>query len=148
MTRYTLDSNLYIEAARDAAQAEELEVFSSAFLPFLYLHAVVVQELLAGATSPEWQREIQRGIVRPFERRDRLLVPSYRSWRRSGEIVFELVQNNELTAGGVGRSFMNDALLAASCRDTGVVLITRNLADFRRIARVEPVRFQKPWPEP
>jgi predicted nucleic acid-binding protein len=148
VTRYTLDSNLYIEAARDAAQAEELEVFSSVFLPFLYLHAIVVQELLAGATSSKWQREIQRGIVRPFERRNRLIVPAYRSWRRSGEIVFELVQKKELTTGGVGRSFMNDALLAASCREAGVVLITRNLADFQRIALVEPVRFQEPWPEP
>jgi predicted nucleic acid-binding protein len=43
---------------------------------------------------------------------------------------------------------MNDALLAASCREAGVVLVTRNLADFQRIAQVEPVRFQEPWPAP
>jgi predicted nucleic acid-binding protein len=36
--------------------------------------------------------------------------------------------------GNVARSFTNDVLLAMSCREAGIVLVTSNLADFTRIA--------------
>ncbi|CAN5808076.1 hypothetical protein BH20GEM3_BH20GEM3_15970 [soil metagenome] len=39
MTRYILDTNLYIRADRDQAKADELIRFYSAFLPFTYLEA-------------------------------------------------------------------------------------------------------------
>lgn len=148
MRRYVLDTNLFIEAARDRQKAEELSAFSSAFLPQLHLHAVVVQDLLAGATSPEWRREIERGVVAPYERRGRVVTPSYRAWKRSGEIIAELVEERKLSPGGIRRSFANDALLAASCREEGFVLITGNARDFELIAGVEPVRFVEPWPKP
>jgi hypothetical protein len=41
--------NVCVAADRDLSWAEELERFSTAFLPFIHFHAVVVQELLAGA---------------------------------------------------------------------------------------------------
>jgi predicted nucleic acid-binding protein len=117
-----------------------------ASLPRILLHAVVVQEILAGAVSEGARRDIYRDLVRPFERRRRLLTPGYASWRRSGEIVAALIDQGELTVGGIPRSFMNDALLAASCREEGVVVITRNRRDFARIRLVEPVQFEDPWP--
>jgi hypothetical protein len=36
----------------------------------------------------------------------------------------------------VSRSFVNDILLAMSCREAGVVLVTENVRDFARIAEV------------
>lgn len=146
MRRFVLDTNLYIEAARDRTRAEELAQFSSAFLPSLYLHAVVVQELLAGAVSAEWRREIERVIVGPFERRGRIIVPSYRAWKRSGEIVAELIAKKKIPPGGMSRSFMNDVILAASCKESGLILVTRNVRDFERIATVEDLNVVKPWP--
>jgi predicted nucleic acid-binding protein len=145
--RYVLDTNLYIEASRDPGKAEELKAFSSAFLPFLSLHAVVAQELLAGAISEEVEDEIERSLISPFERRDRLIVPSWRAWVRSGELIAELVRQRILSPGGFGRSFINDALLAASLRESGHVLITRNTGDFERLARVERFQFVDPWPK-
>lgn len=147
MTRYVVDSNLYIEAARDRAKAEELKSFSSAFLPFLYLHAVVAQEILAGATSAAWRRDIERLVVGPFERRGRIVLPSYRAWKRSGTVIAELVRRKAISPGGMGRSFVNDVLLATSCAEGGFVLVTRNRRDFELIARAEAVRFQEPWPK-
>lgn len=146
MTRYCLDTQLYIEAARDREKAEELKGFVAAAMPFLFLHAVVVQEMLAGATTPKWRRTIARDILGPFERRRRLIIPEYSAWRRSGEIASDLVKRRIRSPGGLRPSFMNDALLAASCRQAGVTLITRNVKDFEAIAKVESVAYAAPWP--
>ena len=146
MTRYVIDTQLFIEAARDRKRADELAAFSSAFLPRLLLHAVVVQEMLAGATSRKWIKEVERGVIGPYERRGRIITPSRQAWKRSGEVVSELVATKKLSPSGIRRSFVNDVLLAASCREEGVVLITRNAKDFALIGTVEPVRFVEPWP--
>jgi predicted nucleic acid-binding protein len=144
--KYVLDTNLYIAADRSEEKAEELIQFYSAFLPFTYLHATVVQELLAGAVNVKRGRQIQESYVAPFEARGRLITPGYRTWKRSGEVVAALVQKKELSPGGVPRSFLNDVLLAVSCREAGVTLVTQNDADFRRIQQVERFAFVPPWP--
>jgi predicted nucleic acid-binding protein len=146
VTRFVLDTNVYIEAARNRTKAEELEAFASAALPFLFLHVIAAQEMLAGAVTADSQRDIQRGLIKPFERRNRILTPSSRAWLRSGEIVAELVRSKRLSRSGVKPSFLNDALIAASCREAGLTLITNNTADFEKISSVEPVRFVEPWP--
>ena len=43
-------------------------------------------------------------------------------------------------------SFVNDVMLAMSCRETGAVLITGNTRDFARIASVRAFDFVPPWP--
>jgi len=48
----------------------------------------------------------------------------------------------------VSKAFGNDILLALSCREAGAVLVTDNLADFERIARVTSFDFVEPWPAP
>jgi predicted nucleic acid-binding protein len=144
--KYVLDTNLYIAADRAEAGAEELIQFYSAFLPFTYLHATVVQELLAGAVDAKRGRRIQEAYVAPFESRGRLVTPSFRTWKRSGEVVATLVRNGSISPGGFARSFLNDVLIAVSCRESGLTLVTRNQADFRRIQQVEHFEFIPPWP--
>lgn len=146
MRRYVLDTNVFIEAARNPDRAEELAAFTAAWLPHLHFHAVVAQELLAGATSLEMRSRIERGVIAPFERRGRLVTPTYAAWKRSGQIIAELIRARRVSSTGVRRSLVNDVLLAASCREQGFVVITSNLGDFERIAEVEPVRFVPPWP--
>ncbi|MEX1184862.1 MAG: type II toxin-antitoxin system VapC family toxin [Gemmatimonadota bacterium] len=148
MSKYVLDTNIYIAAARDRVFGAELIEFVASFLPRIHLHAVVVQELVRGAISERARRQLKRDIIGPFEKRGRVIVPSYRAWKTSGEIVSQLVERSMLTAGGVPRSFMNDALLAASCREEGLTLITRNEHDFSRISTVEQISFQAPFPPP
>jgi len=148
VTKYVLDTNIFVHADRDRAWAEELVAFYRAFLPVTFLHAVVIQELLLGAVNARRGRALYEGYVAPFEARGRVVTPSYASWRRSGEVVAALVQRRRLSPGGFGRSFLNDVLLAVSCREAGVVLITTNVSDFSRIRAVEPFRFEPPWPRP
>jgi predicted nucleic acid-binding protein len=144
VTRYVLDSSIYIEAIRDRTKSAWPARVHDGPVPRIALHAVVVRELLAGSAGALARRKSWRDLVEPFERRGRLLTPSYAAWRR--EIVASLVDRGELTAGGIPRSFTNDTLIAASCREEGVTLITRNVRDFERIRKVERVQFAEPWP--
>jgi predicted nucleic acid-binding protein len=144
--KYVLDTNIYVTASRDNSFGTEFAQFVGSFLPQIYLHAVVVQELMRGAITEEAQKKVTREVVQPFEKRGRILTPSYAAWKRSGEVVAELVNARLVTAGGLPGSFMNDVLLATSCRDSGVTLVTLNGADFQRIRRVESVEYVEPWP--
>jgi len=146
VTKYVLDTNLYVEATRDSGFAGALVQFTSMFLPQIYLHAIVVQELAIGAVHESGRRQLEREVVAPFERRGRVVVPGYRAWKRSGEVIAELVDRKVLSPGGFGRSFLSDVLLAVSCREEGLVILTRNTVEFDRISKVEPVRYAQPWP--
>jgi predicted nucleic acid-binding protein len=146
LKKYVLDSNIYITAARDNQFAGEAIRFSERFLPHLYLHAVVVLELHTGAINEKARRFVERQIAEPFEKRGRLIVPTYKSWKRAGGIIAELVGKGILTSGGVPRSFMNDVLLATSCREEGAEVVTLNERDFDRIQQVERVPYTAPWP--
>jgi predicted nucleic acid-binding protein len=144
--RYLLDTNLSIAADRNKEKAEELVRFYAAFLPFTYLHAVVAQDLLAGAVDPKRGRQIQESYIAPFEERNRIITPTYRTWRRSGEVLAALVRRRVFSPDGFARSFINDVLLAVSCREVGMTLLTTNTEDFQRIRQVERFEFVPPWP--
>lgn len=146
MPKYVLDTNLYIAANRDRMAAEALAGFYAANLPVTYLHATVAQELMLGALDATGRRQVREAYLRHFETRGRLIVPSYRTWVRSGELVATLVQRGVLSPGGFTRSFLNDAVLAASCREHGLTLLTSNTKDFARLRQVERFAFETPWP--
>ena len=146
--RYTLDSNLFIRAFRDPAANAALQLFHTAFAPFEYLSAVVAQELRAGAQSPEAAAALQRNVLEPFERRGRLLTPSYTAWKLAGEVLARLAAEEGLELARVSKGFANNVLLALTCRESGVVLVTDNAHDFARIRRVVPFDFVEPWPSP
>ena len=145
--RYTLDTNIYIQAFRDAEWNAQLRVFHSAYAPFEYLSAVVIQELCAGARAGE-MRELNRHVIDPFERRGRVVTPSYNASKHAGEVLAALAEKKLIDWRHVSRSFVNDVLLATSCRELGLVLVTRNVADFERIARVMRFEFVQAWPSP
>ena len=145
--RYVLDTNVFIRAVRDSAFGEGLARFHAAFAPFEHFAAVVAQELIAGARGPAAARTIDRAIIEPFERRGRIIVPSYAAWKETGAVLSALVSSG-MRWPDVSRSFVNDILLAMSCREAGMVLVTENTRDFERIAQVKPFEFVAPWPVP
>ena len=146
MRKYVLDTNLYIEASRSDAAADALRAFYARFLPYVHLHSVVAQELLAGAVTAKLARDTQAGYLEPFEAVGRVITPTHRTWKRAGAIVARLLRERRLSAGGVARSFVNDCLLAASAREHGFVLVTRNTEDFALIRSVESAEVVSPWP--
>jgi predicted nucleic acid-binding protein len=143
--RYTVDTNLYVDALRTTEGNAALIAFHAAYAPFELLSAVVAQELRAGVRGRA-ARMLEAAIIAPFERRARLITPSYSAWKESGRVLAELVAPAAWSA--VPRSFVNDVLLAMSCRESGVVLVTNNLRDCARIADVRAFDFVPPWPIP
>lgn len=148
MPRYVVDTNLYVEAITTDEGSAALAAFQRRFAPFLFQHSTVAQEILAGARGQAGYREYRQDWIAPFEDLGRILTPSHSAWMRAAWIMARLVEDGHLSPGGFSRSFLNDCLIAASCREHGFVLVTRNTKDFVLIGRVEPhVRFTSPWPD-
>ena len=139
--KYVLDTNLFIQAFRAPAANAELQRFHLLFAPFEFLSAVVAQELLAGTRTRADRRKLQRHVLDVFARRGRIVAPSARAWEQSGIVLAELVRRE-------GLALRRDVLLAVSCREAGLVLVTDNGRDFDRITRITNFEFIEPWPAP
>lgn len=146
MPKYVVDTNLYIEAGRSDEGAKALRGFYARFLPFLYLHSVVAQELLAGAVSASLERETKRHYLAPFESVRRVITPTHTSWKRAGEIIARLTRAKRIRPGAFKRSFVNDCLIAASAEEAGFRIVSRNVEDFTLIRSVARVEVLPPWP--
>jgi predicted nucleic acid-binding protein len=142
--RYAVDTNLYVDALRTAAGLAGLKAFEARRTAFMVMNAVVANELRAGARTPSAIEGLEQGVIGPFERRQRLDTPTFSAWKESGRVLSALVGKGDWSA--VSRSLVNDVLLAMSCREAGVVLVTRNIRDCERIARVRKFDFVPPWP--
>lgn len=147
MPKYIVDTNLYIEAIRTDEGNEGLAGFQRRFAPFLYQHSTVAQEILAGAPDEREYRNFHEDWVRPFEDLGRMITPSHSAWMRAALIMTRLVESGALSPGGFSRSLLNDCLVAASARELGFVIVTRNARDFELIEEVEPrLEHEPPWP--
>lgn len=146
--KYVLDTNLFIRGFRDAKANEELQRFHLLFAPFEYLSVIVAQELLAGTRAAAGRHALERNVLAVYARRGRVVTPSAGAWERSGVALAELARRDGLEVARVSKAFGNDILLALSCREAGLVLVTDNDRDFSRIARVVRFQFIGPWPAP
>jgi predicted nucleic acid-binding protein len=146
VTRYVLDTNVYIRALRNPAAYADLERFGARHMTVTHLSSVVFHELLRGATGPAIAKDLVTGIAAPFTRTNRLVVPSHRAWTRAADIIAQLAWHDGLDRGNMPAGFANDVLIAASCRENGLTLVTENARDFRRIQRRMPFDFVAPFP--
>src|SRR5262249_12047563 len=103
--RYVLDTPLYVDALRNERGKAALDAFQVSDTPFLHLSAIVAQELRAGVRGVAASR-LEEGLLAPYERRARLIAPTYSAWTEAGRVLSELVS----PAGwrSVTRSFVND----------------------------------------
>lgn len=147
MKKYALDTNVYIRAIREAAAAAELQSFYSTFAPATYLSSVVLHELLVGATSVAKSREIRELVAEPFRRARRVFTPSADAWETAADAIAAMARREKRELKSLPKSLVNDYLIAASCRESGLVLVTHNSADLEKIRRYIKVRFTAPWPE-
>ena len=129
----------------EEAQAEVFAFLRRA-LPFTYLSAVVMQELAVGARTRETARDVQQGVFDPFERRRRIFVPSAAAFVASGRALAAVATREGWQLLDENPSLLNDALIAASCREHGITLITKD-GDFKRLGPfVKGFRYAAPWP--
>ena len=145
--KYTLDTNVFIESFRDSTKTEAIQRFHRVFGPFEFLSSVVIHELRAGAQDRKARRALERHIVGPFDRRGRVFTPTAVTWEKAGDVLAAVRREEGMDLKRARRSFGNDVLLAVSCREAGIILVTQNTRDFERIARYSQFTFIQPWPE-
>lgn len=143
---YVIDTNLYIRALHDADFASALESFQQAAFTRLWLSAVVVFEVMVGAFADSRAEAWERWLVQPFSRRNRVLVPDERSWRLAAGMHRDIRGIGGFEAKLRQRSFLNDMLIAATCRQVGATLLTANAIDYQLLNRVVGVRYLTRFP--
>lgn len=143
---YAVDTNLYIYSSRDRAARAELARFTVRTGFRLHLSTVVLMELRAGVRS-EHQRDGVEVLFNEFSRRERLVVPSAAAYAQAGRVLESLATREHFALAAAPRSFTNDVLIAASCREQHVILVTANNRDFAAIGRhLRGFRCVAPWP--
>jgi predicted nucleic acid-binding protein len=144
--KLVLDTNCFIDASRTEAGADAFAAFCARAAPRLYLSTVVAAELRAGAGNARERRTLERRVLSPYVRRRRLLNPSSAAWEALGTTLARLVDDEGLVLADVRKSFVFDILVAWSCREIGAVLVSRNMKDLSRIAKVFTFEYVAPYP--
>jgi predicted nucleic acid-binding protein len=136
--KYAFDTNIFIDGFRNEEAQAEVFAFLKRALPFTYLSAVVMQELAAGARTPETALDVEQGVFHPFERRCRVFAPSATAFARSGRVLAAIAEREGWQLLDENPSLLNDALIAT--------FITKD-SDFKRLAPfVKGFRYAAPWP--
>jgi predicted nucleic acid-binding protein len=131
---------------RDPSAEEAFGVFLSRFSHLTYLSAVVILELRAGTRTPGQAKLLEQGVVQRFARANRVFTPSADAFLAAGKLLAALANREGWTA-DAHPSLVHDALLATSCRESGVTLITRDHDFWRFKNHLRGWRFVAPWPE-
>jgi predicted nucleic acid-binding protein len=145
--KYALDTNCYIDASRDMDVLAALARFVAWSAAGLYLSTVVAAELRAGAPTARRRKKLEDGVLGPFIRRGRTLTPSAAAWDALGLTLATLREKEGLPLARVPRSFAFDVLIAYSCRESGVTLVTSNTKDMERIRSVFSFDYLAPFPD-
>jgi predicted nucleic acid-binding protein len=105
-----------------------------------------MQELAAGGRTSDAARDLQQGVFEPFERRRRVFAPSAAAFVESGRVLAAVAAREGWQSVDENPSLLNDALIAASCREQGIILVTKD-SDFKRLAPLlKGFRHIAPWP--
>jgi predicted nucleic acid-binding protein len=106
----------------------------------------VLHELLAGASTPAKAKEVRDKLVGALIRAGRIITPSHAAWEQAGEALAKMARDEPRELRTVPKSLVNDFLLAASCREAGVPLVTDNVRDFALIQKYLKHSHVGPWP--
>lgn len=146
MRKYVLDTNLFIDAIRYPEKEAALNEFLQRNAPATHMSAVVMQELRAGAVTDSQAKALQDGIFSAFERRDRIATPPAAAFKECGRILADLFREDGAAYRKRPRSLVNDILIAVTCRENGLTLVTSD-SDFKLIRiHLRGFNYLAPWP--
>ena len=107
--------------------------------PVIYMSAVVMEELYAGAFDAESLKLLDK-MEATFRKLGRLSVPDAADWVQAGKIIAKLGKKY-----GFDRTYLHklthDVLIALSARRIGALLVTYNSKDFQRIREFVVLRL-------
>lgn len=130
--QYALDSTVYIASLRNADRLQALKRFLLQVGTRIRLHAVVVMELRSGVRTEQHMRALD-ALFAPDQARGKTIVPTLDAYSHAGRVLSALALREGVnTADSV---LLADALIAASCREAGAVLVTDNVRHFAALQR-------------
>ena len=138
MRAVLFDSSIYITELRTGKEAI-LTLRRLAPDSFVWLSAVVLQELYAGAGARD--RPIIERLEHDFDRIRRILVPNLSDWSQTGRVLARLADETNYERIGQAR-LTNDALIASGAARQGITVITHNAGDFARLALLRPFQWE------
>lgn len=124
-----LDTSVYIPFINEGITHPVLDLELGR--PLIYMSAVVIEELYAGASDSKSIKLLDR-LYKAFESAGRLVVPNGGDWKTAGSIISKLRVKY-----GFERNYLatvkNDMLIAISSKQIGAYVVTNNIKDFVRI---------------
>lgn len=131
--KVVLDACVYISFLNRGTHAESIH--HAIQNSFIYLHSIVLEELLAGCKNKKDLRQIQylKNILEPT---GRIVTPTHHDWEQTGLLLGKFYSKNTNAA-----KLTHDILIALSCRRNGVTLITENKKDFEFIKKHQPFKL-------
>jgi len=123
------DTSVYIPYINRGISHPVLELRER--VPVLYMSAVVMEELYAGAFDAPTIRLLDRMFM-TFNKLGRMITPDASDWQRAGKIVASLGQKYGFEEIFLAR-LLNDILIALCARKVGALLFTKNQKDYERI---------------
>jgi predicted nucleic acid-binding protein len=135
--RLLLDTSVWVEHLRHDALRDVVPRLRGKLV--LWCHAVTGAELRAGCRGKR-ERDTVGRLLSPFEKAGRVLVPDDGDYQRAGAALSRLREGGK-TLRQPGGALL-DALIAATAARHGALVVTQNLADFRLLATVLPVRVE------
>jgi len=129
LIKRVLDTNIYID--RFSKPKLHQQIFLSEGV--VYLSAIVLMELKAGAHSPQGIKATN-SLRDFFKRVNRIVFPTANDFDKAGEIMAKLRRESRYDLKKC-YSLVNDILIALSAYQIGGVLYTQNKRDFEAIRK-------------
>lgn len=132
MAGIIFDTSVYISAFRNG----DPDIFSvratGTTVRPLWLSAVVLEELYAGASDASAQKALSK-LEKDLGNVNRVLVPNQSDWTSTGRVLNKIGEKYGFEKIGKAR-LTNDVLIAMSAARTGLSILTVNTKDFKLIA--------------
>ena len=123
------DTSIYIPFINQGIEYPAIEL--NIGKPIIYMSAVVIEELYAGAFDNASIKLLDR-MYDTFEGIGRLAAPAASDWQRAGKVIAKLNQKYGFEDKYLAK-IANDVLIALSARQIGAIIVTNNTKDFLRI---------------
>ena len=134
MTKYIVDSDLYIELLRTGQYNDIIAEIYTRETPNIYFSSVVAQELLSGVIKEIGRKNVE-SLVTPFEKTGRIVTPGYAVWKETGNILSKLRAERPELKSKLSQ-MINDTLIAMSAKSIGATVVTLNSSGFEAIKSV------------